>query len=57
MTRAKEGDWKEFAAFAGSRLDKVIGWDGKAVLVGDASHPLSGKFKLSSCITSEVKLT
>lgn len=38
-----EGNWKEFAAFAGPRLEKLIAWD-KVVLLGDASHPLSGAF-------------
>ncbi|KPI45097.1 2-heptyl-3-hydroxy-4(1H)-quinolone synthase [Cyphellophora attinorum] len=38
-----EGAWKEFAAFAGPRLDTLIGWDCVALL-GDASHPLTGAF-------------
>lgn len=25
-------------------MDKLSAWDGKVVLVGDASHPLSGAF-------------
>lgn len=42
-----EGSWREFAMFAGPRLDRVIGWDNKVVLIGDASHPLSGKISAS----------
>ncbi|KAF7552704.1 hypothetical protein G7Z17_g4113 [Cylindrodendrum hubeiense] len=38
-----EGQWREFAGYAGPRLDKITGWD-KVVLIGDASHPLSGAF-------------
>lgn len=38
-----EGQWKEFSAFAGPRLETLTGWNGKVVLIGDASHPLSGK--------------
>ncbi|KAJ5112255.1 FAD-binding monooxygenase [Penicillium argentinense] len=38
-----EGEWWEFAGFAGPRLDKIIGWN-KIALIGDASHPLSGAF-------------
>ncbi|KAJ5747717.1 uncharacterized protein N7511_009413 [Penicillium nucicola] len=38
-----EGEWREFATFAGPRLEKITGWD-KVVLIGDASHPLSGAF-------------
>jgi hypothetical protein len=29
--------------FAGRRLDRIIGWDNKVALIGDSSHPLSGK--------------
>ena len=36
-----EGEWREFATFAGPRLDKITHWD-KIALIGDASHPLSG---------------
>lgn len=36
-----EGEWREFATFAGPRLDKITHW-GKVALIGDASHPLSG---------------
>ncbi|CAG7950984.1 unnamed protein product [Penicillium olsonii] len=38
-----EGEWKEFATFAGPRLDRITGWK-KVALIGDASHPLSGAF-------------
>lgn len=41
LSRVPEGNWKEFAAFAGPRLETLHGWD-KVVLLGDASHPLSG---------------
>ena len=40
----KEGDWREFAAFAGPELADLTAWDDKVVLVGDASHALSGAF-------------
>lgn len=40
----KEGDWREFAAFAGPELSELIAWDDKVALVGDASHALSGAF-------------
>ncbi|OAP61504.1 hypothetical protein AYL99_03707 [Fonsecaea erecta] len=43
MSRVPEGQWREFAAFAGPRLEKLTAWD-KVVLLGDASHPLSGAF-------------
>ncbi|KAL4946604.1 hypothetical protein BDV06DRAFT_218071 [Aspergillus oleicola] len=39
----QEGDWKEFATFAGPPLEHITGW-GKVALIGDASHPLSGAF-------------
>ncbi|KAG4439333.1 hypothetical protein IFR05_005208 [Cadophora sp. M221] len=44
LSKVPEGQWKEFSAFAGPRLEKLTGWDGKVVLIGDASHPLSGAF-------------
>ncbi|KAJ5638665.1 hypothetical protein N7528_001055 [Penicillium herquei] len=39
----QEGEWGEFATFAGPRLSKITSWD-KIALIGDASHPLSGAF-------------
>ncbi|KAL4887104.1 hypothetical protein BJY04DRAFT_177307 [Aspergillus karnatakaensis] len=39
----QEGEWREFATFAGPRLNDITGW-GKVALIGDASHPLSGAF-------------
>jgi salicylate hydroxylase len=42
LSRVPEGNWKEFAAFAGPRLETLHAWD-KVVLLGDASHPLSGQ--------------
>lgn len=44
MSAVQEGEWREFATFAGPRLDKITGWN-KIALIGDASHPLSGKFE------------
>ncbi|OOQ87408.1 putative FAD-binding monooxygenase [Penicillium brasilianum] len=44
MNFVPEGAWREFAMFAGPRLDRIIGWDNKVALIGDASHPLSGAF-------------
>lgn len=41
MDAVHEGEWGEFATFAGPRLSKITGWD-KIALIGDASHPLSG---------------
>ncbi|KAJ6094952.1 hypothetical protein N7467_002465 [Penicillium canescens] len=43
VSTVAEGEWREFATFAGPRLEKISGWD-KVVLIGDASHPLSGAF-------------
>ncbi|KAG4414978.1 hypothetical protein IFR04_011906 [Cadophora malorum] len=44
LSKVSEGQWKEFSAFAGPRLETLTGWNGKVVLIGDASHPLSGAF-------------
>jgi salicylate hydroxylase len=38
------GAWREFAAFAGPELSQLTAWNNKIVLVGDASHALSGAF-------------
>ncbi|KAH7144317.1 hypothetical protein B0J13DRAFT_607686 [Dactylonectria estremocensis] len=38
-----EGQWREFAGFAGPRLEKITAWN-KVALIGDSSHPLSGAF-------------
>ncbi|KAI1612568.1 FAD-binding monooxygenase [Exophiala viscosa] len=38
-----EGNWREFANYAGPGPEKITGWD-KVVLIGDASHPLHGAF-------------
>ncbi|KAL1980865.1 hypothetical protein VTN96DRAFT_3400 [Rasamsonia emersonii] len=43
LSKVPEGDWKEFAAFAGPRLETLTAWD-RLVLIGDASHPLTGAF-------------
>ncbi|KAL5343701.1 hypothetical protein BJX70DRAFT_353307 [Aspergillus crustosus] len=39
----EEGEWREFATFAGPRLDQITSWN-RVALIGDASHPLSGAF-------------
>lgn len=44
LSKSEEGKWKEFSAFAGPRLDRLVAWEGRVVLIGDASHPLSGAF-------------
>ncbi|EKV11545.1 FAD-binding monooxygenase, putative [Penicillium digitatum] len=43
ISAVTEGEWREFATFAGPRLDKITYWD-KVALIGDSSHPLSGAF-------------
>ncbi|KAJ5951685.1 FAD-binding monooxygenase [Penicillium vulpinum] len=43
ISAVTEGEWREFATFAGPRLNKITDWD-KIALIGDASHPLSGAF-------------
>ena len=51
LSKVPEGQWKEFSAFAGPRLESLVGWEGRVVLIGDASHPLSGtsnSFKFKS---------
>lgn len=45
LEQVAEGQWKEFSAFAGPRLESLTAWD-KIVLIGDASHPLSGQLIL-----------
>lgn len=42
LSKVPEGQWKEFSAFTGPRLESVIAWD-KVVIIGDASHPLTGR--------------
>lgn len=44
LKNVPDGDWREFAAFAGPELDQLTNWDSKVVLVGDSSHALSGAF-------------
>ena len=44
MARVPQDGWLEFAAFAGPELADLTSWDNKVVLVGDASHALSGAF-------------
>ncbi|KAI9742698.1 MAG: hypothetical protein M1818_003839 [Claussenomyces sp. TS43310] len=43
LSRVPSGLWKEFSSFSGPRLEKITAWD-KVVLIGDASHPLTGAF-------------
>ena len=42
LSRVPQGLWKEFSSFSGPRLKTVTAWD-KVVLIGDASHPLTGR--------------
>ncbi|KAK8018323.1 hypothetical protein PG991_007513 [Apiospora marii] len=44
LRRVPEGGWREFAAFAGPELSTLTAWNNRVVLVGDASHALSGAF-------------
>ncbi|KUI56264.1 3-hydroxybenzoate 6-hydroxylase [Cytospora mali] len=44
LKKVRDGEWREFAAFAGPELDQLSAWDSKVVLVGDSSHALSGAF-------------
>lgn len=39
-----DGHWREFAAFAGPELSQLTAWEDRIVLIGDASHALSGAF-------------
>ena len=52
LSKVPEGEWREFSAFAGPRLEKLTGWD-KVVLIGDASHPLSGAFGSGAAFAME----
>ncbi|KAF4766427.1 hypothetical protein HAV15_010300 [Penicillium sp. str.  len=52
LSLVPEGSWREYSAFAGPRLQSLIGWD-KVVLVGDASHPLSGAFGSGAAFAME----
>lgn len=42
LSKVPKDSWKEFSAFAGPRLNELHAWN-KLVLIGDASHPLTGK--------------
>lgn len=44
LKKIPDGAWREFAAFAGPELAQLTAWDNKIILVGDASHALSGAF-------------
>lgn len=44
LGKVATGGWREFAAFAGPELERLTAWGDKVVLVGDASHALSGAF-------------
>lgn len=48
-----DGVWREFSAFAGKELDRIVEWD-KVALVGDSSHPLSGAFGSGAGFALEV---
>ena len=48
-----DGDWREFAAFAGPELSQLTAWDNQVVLVGDASHALSGAFGSGAAFAME----
>lgn len=51
LEKVPEGEWREFSAFTGPRLEELTAW-GKVVLIGDASHPLTGKNLLEHLIRS-----
>lgn len=42
MALVKEGQWKEFSAFAGPRLNRLTAWD-KVVLIGGNYDDREGK--------------
>ena len=44
LKKVPQGNWREFAAFSGPELPQLTAWNNKVVLVGDASHALSGAF-------------
>lgn len=44
LRKIPTGSWREFAAFSGPELTQLTAWSDKVVLVGDASHALSGAF-------------
>ncbi|KAF1811627.1 putative monooxygenase [Eremomyces bilateralis CBS 781.70] len=52
LSHVPEGVWKEYSTFAGPRLEKLTGWN-KVVLLGDASHPLSGAFGSGAAFAME----
>ncbi|WYZ36211.1 hypothetical protein EsH8_XI_000094 [Colletotrichum jinshuiense] len=52
LNRVPEGVWREYSAFAGPRLESLTGWN-KVVLLGDASHPLSGAFGSGAAFAME----
>lgn len=41
FNQVPEGNWTEFAAYAGPAMNSLAAWD-KLVLVGDSSHPSAG---------------
>ncbi|KAK5658149.1 hypothetical protein OQA88_2122 [Cercophora sp. LCS_1] len=47
-----EGNWTEFAAYAGPAMESLVAWD-KLVLVGDSSHPSAGGFGSGSAFAME----
>ncbi|KAE8548277.1 hypothetical protein EYB25_010071 [Talaromyces marneffei] len=52
LSHVPKGSWKEFSAFAGPRLNKLHAWN-KLVLIGDASHPLTGAFGSGAAFAME----
>ncbi|KAJ4290933.1 hypothetical protein N0V90_010129 [Kalmusia sp. IMI 367209] len=44
LKRVPDGNWREFAAFAGPEMPTLTAWSNRIVLVGDSSHALSGAF-------------
>ncbi|OKL61840.1 hypothetical protein UA08_02296 [Talaromyces atroroseus] len=52
LAKVPKGNWKEFSAFSGPRLQELTAWD-KLVLIGDASHPLTGAFGSGAAFAME----
>ncbi|EED14445.1 monooxygenase, putative [Talaromyces stipitatus ATCC 10500] len=52
LSKVPKDNWKEFSAFAGPRLNELHAWN-KLVLIGDASHPLTGAFGSGAAFAME----
>ncbi|RAO72346.1 uncharacterized protein BHQ10_008358 [Talaromyces amestolkiae] len=52
LAKVPKDSWKEFSAFAGPRLNELHAWN-KLVLIGDASHPLTGAFGSGAAFAME----